>query len=224
MKYILVSLLITQLSFSQVEYPQNYFRSPLDITLVLSGTFAELRTNHFHSGLDIKTQQKVGKNVYTAAEGYVSRIKIQHYGYGKALYVTHPNGYTTVYGHLQSFSPKIEAYIKAKQYEKESYEIEVFPSASDLAVSKDEIIAYSGNTGGSGGPHLHFEIRDNEERPINPLLFGINVNDSKSPLISAVFAYPKDENSYINGKNNRTELRLIPSKGKIIFSNRKVVK
>jgi hypothetical protein len=213
MKYILVSFLITQLSFSQVEYPQNYFRSPLDITLVLSGTFAELRTNHFHSGLDIKTQQKVGKNVYTAAEGYVSRIKIQHYGYGKALYVTHPNGYTTVYGHLQSFSPKIEAYIKAKQYEKESYEIEVFPSASDLAVSKDEIIAYSGNTGGSGGPHLHFEIRDNEERPINPLLFGINVKDSKSPLISAVFAYPKDENSFINGKNNRTELRLIPSKG-----------
>ena len=118
MKKLLLFFLLTQITFAQVEYPKDYFRSPLDITIILSGSFAELRTNHFHSGLDIKTQQKEGKNVYTAAEGYVSRIKIQHYGYGKALYVTHPNGYTTVYGHLQSFSPRIEAYVKAKQYEK----------------------------------------------------------------------------------------------------------
>ncbi len=212
MKKLLLFFLLTQITFAQVEYPKDYFRSPLDITIILSGSFAELRTNHFHSGLDIKTQQKEGKNVYTAAEGYVSRIKIQHYGYGKALYVTHPNGYTTVYGHLQSFSPRIEAYVKAKQYEKESYEIELFPTASELMVATDEIIAYSGNTGGSGGPHLHFEIRDNQERTINPLLFGIPVKDSKPPFVVGVFAYPMDENSFINGNNDRTELRLIPTK------------
>jgi hypothetical protein len=196
--------------FSQSEYPQDYFRDPLDITLVLSGTFAELRSSHFHSGLDIKTQQKTGLKVYAAAEGYVSRIKISHYGYGKALYITHPNGYTTVYAHLQKFSDRLEKYIKECQYDKESFEVEVFPSADELLIAPDEVIAYSGNTGGSGGPHLHFEIRDNQERPINPMLFGIDIKDSKKPFVSAVYAYPKDENAVINGKNERVPLRLIP--------------
>src|SRR5690606_7532888 len=187
-------------------------RNPLDIALVLSGSFAELRTNHFHSGLDIKTQQKTGLNVYAAAEGYVSRIKVQHYGYGKALYVTHPNGYTTVYGHLQEFAPKIEAYLKAKQYEKESYEIELFPTAEELQIMTDEVIAYSGNTGGSGGPHLHFEIRDQQERPVNPLLFGFEVVDSKPPTVTQVFAYPLNENSSVSISNEPVELRLVPTK------------
>jgi len=128
MKYFLIALFIAQFGFSQSPYPQDYFRSPLDVTLVLSGTFAELRSNHFHSGLDIKTQQRTGLKVYGVAEGYVSRIKISHYGYGKALYITHPNGYVSVYAHLSKFSPRIENYIKECQYEKESYEIEVFPS------------------------------------------------------------------------------------------------
>ena len=118
MKKLFLILLISNLGFAQINYPKDYFRNPLDITIVLSGTFAELRSNHFHSGLDIKTQQKTGLKVYAAAEGFVSRIKISHYGYGKALYVTHPNGYTTVYGHLNNFSSKIEAHIKAVQYEK----------------------------------------------------------------------------------------------------------
>jgi len=212
MKHLLAALLVTQITFSQIEYPKEYFRNPLDIALVLSGSFAELRTNHFHSGLDIKTQQKTGLNVYAAAEGYVSRIKVQHYGYGKALYVTHPNGYTTVYGHLQEFAPKIEAYLKAKQYEKESYEIELFPTAEELQIMTDEVIAYSGNTGGSGGPHLHFEIRDPQERPVNPLLFGFEVVDSKPPTVTQVFAYPLNENSSVNNSNERVELRLVPTK------------
>ena len=183
MKKILFFFLLSTSLYSQSEYPQDYFRNPLDITLVLSGTFAELRSDHFHSGLDIKTQRKTGLKVYTASMGYVSRIKISHYGYGKALYVTHPNGYTTVYGHLKKFSPRIEAYIKDCQYEKESYEVEVFPNNTELLVDTDEVIAYSGNTGGSGGPHLHFEIRDNAERPINPMLFGSDTKDSKKPFI-----------------------------------------
>ncbi|RAJ16324.1 M23 family metallopeptidase [Olleya aquimaris] len=198
--------------FSQAQdiYPQDYFRSPLDIELVLSGTFAELRSNHFHSGLDIKTKQREGLNVYATASGYVSRIKVSHYGYGKAIYVTHPNGYVTVYGHVQRFSDKIEAYVKKLQYKKESFEIELFPDLNDLVVTKGDIIAYSGNTGGSGGPHLHYEIRDNQERPINPLLFGLKVKDTKKPLVSSVYAYPINDLSHVNGSNLKQKLRLIP--------------
>ena len=212
MKKILLFFLITCATYAQSEYPQDYFRNPLDITTVLSGTFGELRSSHFHSGLDIKTQQKQGLKVYAAAQGYVSRIKISHYGYGKAIYITHPNGYTTVYGHLQKFSDRLEKYIKECQYEKESFEVEVFPSSDELLIAPDEVIAYSGNTGGSGGPHLHFEIRDNQERPMNPMLFGIGAKDTKRPFVSAVYAYPKDENAIINGKNERVPLRLIPQK------------
>ena len=212
MKQFLILFLLTCSAYGQSEYPQDYFRNPLDISLVLAGTFAELRSTHFHGGLDIKTQQKEGLKVYTAAEGYVSRIKVSHFGYGKALYITHPNGYTTVYGHLKKFSKRLEDYIKECQYEKESYEVEMFPGVEEILVEPNEVIAYSGNTGSSGGPHLHFEIRDNQERPMNPLLFGLEVKDSKAPYVTAVFAYPKDENATINGKNERTELRLIPRK------------
>ncbi|WP_456440604.1 M23 family metallopeptidase [Psychroserpens sp.] len=212
MKYIYLILFISQFGFSQSPYPQDYFRKPLDVTLVLSGTFAELRSNHFHSGLDIKTQQRTGLDVYAAAEGYVSRIKISHFGYGKALYITHPNGYVTVYAHLEKFSPTIEKYIKILQYEKESYEIEVFPSPEELPIKTDEIVAFSGNSGSSGGPHLHFEIRDNAERPINPMLFGIDIKDTKRPVISAIYAYPKNKKSHVNEIKIRKELRLIPNK------------
>ena len=208
---IIVFIVVSQISFAQNPYPQDYFRNPLDVTLVLSGTFAELRSNHFHSGLDIKTQQREGLKVYTAAAGYISRIKISHWGYGKALYITHPNGYTTVYAHLQKFAPKIEAYIKKLQYEKESYEIEVFPKITELLVDTDEVIAYSGNTGGSGGPHLHFEIRDNKERPINPMLFGIDVKDSKRPMILGIYAYPIGQDSHVNNINEKTKLRIVPT-------------
>ena len=200
-----------QFCFSQAEYPLDYFRNPLDIPIILASNFAELRSNHFHSGLDIKTELRQGLNVYTAAEGYVSRIKISYYGYGKALYVTHPNGYTTVYAHLRNFSPKLEKYIKQCQYQKESYEVEVFPGPDELPVTKDEVIAFSGNTGGSTAPHLHFEVRDNQERPLNPMLFGVDIKDTKPPYVTKVYAYAKDENSLVNHSNNKVELRLIPN-------------
>ncbi len=213
MRIILALLLLFSVSLnSQSIYPQDYFSSPLDIPLVLSGTFAELRSNHFHSGMDIKTQQRTGLKVKAAADGYVSRIKISKYGYGKALYVTHPNGYTTVYAHLSKFSPEIESYIKKLQYQKESYEVETFPKPDELLVTKGNLVAYSGNSGGSGGPHLHFEIRDNAERPINPMLFGINIKDSKLPTVTSIYAYPLDENSHVNNSNQKQNLRLIPLK------------
>ena len=202
-------LLVVSFCNAQTPYPQDYFTSPLDITLVLSGTFAELRSNHFHSGLDIKTQGKEGFKTYAAAAGYVSRIKISRYGYGKAVYITHPNGYTTVYAHLQKFAPTIEAYVKKQQYLKELFEIELFPKAEDLKISAKEVIAYTGNTGGSGGPHLHFEIRDKQERPMNPMLFGFDIKDTTKPLVYELYGYPLSEGSHINCETSRVKIRII---------------
>ncbi|MHA6280682.1 M23 family metallopeptidase [Salinimicrobium sp. CAU 1759] len=190
--------------------PTDYFDDPLQVPLALAGTFGELRSNHFHSGLDIKTQQREGLPVYASAEGFVSRINVAHYGYGKALYIQHPNGYTTVYAHLKNFSPRIEEYIKKLQYQKESYEVEVYPTASELPIERGELVANSGNTGGSGGPHLHFEIRDGEQRPMNPLMFGIDLEDTRAPLVSGVYVYPTGEEAHVNGSAQRQKLRLIP--------------
>ncbi|MBU2940326.1 M23 family metallopeptidase [Lacinutrix sp. C3R15] len=213
MRILFISLLLfSTLSYAQSIYPLDYFRSPLDITLVAAGTFGELRSNHFHSGIDLKTQQRQGLNVYGSADGYVSRIKVSHFGYGKALYITHPNGYTTVYGHLQSFSKEIEAYVKKHQYEEESFEIQLFPNPEELPIKKGDIVAYSGNTGGSGGPHLHYEIRDNEERPLNPLLFGLDIKDSTKPIITEVYAYAIGENAHVNKSKRKQKLRLIDNK------------
>lgn len=208
MKLILFLILVTSTCIAQNHYPQDYFGSPLEIPLILSGNFAELRSNHFHSGLDLKTQQRIGLKVLAAADGYVSRIKIQHYGYGKTLYVTHPNGYTTVYAHLSEYSSIIETYVKKHQYEVESYEIEMFPATGELLVSKGELIAYSGNTGGSGGPHLHFEIRDKDELPMNPLLFGYDIKDTSKPVISSLYVYPLGEGSSVNNSLRRQKLKL----------------
>ena len=167
-------LLFFNTSRSQAEYPTDTFSPPLDIPLILAGTFGELRSNHFHAGIDIKTQQRQGLPVYAIADGTVTRIKVSLWGYGKVLYLAHPDGHTSVYAHLQKFSPEIEAYIKRIQYERRSYEIEVFPDFGELSVKKEELIAYTGNTGGSSGPHLHFEIRNSiSEKPVNPLLYGL---------------------------------------------------
>lgn len=201
MKFTLFFLLFSTAIFAQNQYPKDYFKSPLDIPLNLAGDFGELRSNHFHTGLDFKTQQKEGFNVYASADGYVSRIKISSYGYGKAIYITHPNGFTTVYGHLSKASPTIDAYIKATHYKEQSFEIEMFPKPDELPVKQGEIIAFSGNTGGSGGPHLHFEFRDTKtEKIINPMFFGFDtkVVDTKFPVVTTLMAYPIDENAQVS--------------------------
>ncbi len=199
-------LLISAVTQAQDEIPQNYFIKPLKIPTVLAGSFGELRSNHFHSGLDIKTQGRTGLDVVASASGYVSRIKISHYGYGKALYITHPNGYVTVYGHLDSFAGGIKEYVKAKQYEAESYEIELFPNPDELTVTQGQLVAYSGNTGSSGGPHVHFEIRDKNERPMNAQLFGVDVPDNSAPIINDLLVYPLSDSSTVNA--SRTKMRL----------------
>ena len=142
--------------FAQTPYPQNDFRSPVDTTLSLAGNFGEIRPNHFHAGFDIRTNNREGMPIYAVADGYVSRIKISAYGYGKGLYITHPNGYTSVYGHLKSFEINIHSFTSNVQYSKELYEIDTLLPSDLLLVKKGQLIGLSGNTGGSQGPHLHF--------------------------------------------------------------------
>ena len=208
---ILLVVSVFQLQAQKTIDP-NYFSNPLDIPMILSGSFGELRNNHFHSGLDIKTQQRSGVPVYAPADGYVSRIKVGHYGYGKALYIKHPNGYSTVYAHLQKFEPAIQDFVKQNQYKKERYEIELFPKENSLLVKKGDLIAYTGNSGSSGGPHLHYEIRDSYSRPMNPMLFGLEIPDSKDPSITSVFAYPTSNDASVNNSMTPVKLRIIKQK------------
>ncbi|MDF1671934.1 MAG: M23 family metallopeptidase [Vicingaceae bacterium] len=204
-KNFVCSFLLLVIGFNisaQDTIPKNYFRSPLGIPLFLAGNFGELRSNHFHSGLDMKTQGKEGFRIYAAADGYVSRIKISPWGYGKTIYIDHPNGYTTVYAHLKGFSGDIAKETKKYQYQKESWEIDWYPADTLMKVKKGDVIAISGNTGGSGGPHLHFEIRETlSEHPVNPLLFGFEIKDNIKPIIRSITLTPLNDTSYVNNKN-----------------------
>lgn len=181
------------------KFPQDYFSNPLAIELKLAGTFCELRSNHFHTGIDIKTNEKVGLPVLAVADGYVSRVKISATGYGNAIYITHPNGYTSVYGHLSSFAEPLKTYVKNEQYKAKTFEIELLPNFGQFLVKKGEVIAASGNSGSSGGPHLHFEIRNTiTENAINPLLFGIKIKDQIAPKLYSMKLYAMDNGYYAN--------------------------
>ena len=174
MRILIIFFFAFNVVFAQDKYPKDYFRSPMDIPLSAAGYFGELRPNHFHSGVDFRTEKREGIPVYATADGFVSRIKISTVGYGKAIYIDHPNGYTTVYGHLQSAAPAIQEVINKEEYLQKNYEIEIIPQPNEIPVKKGDLIAYSGNTGGSSGPHLHFEFRDTKtEQVINPMLFWV---------------------------------------------------
>lgn len=204
--------LFLQLSvFCQTQYPKDYFRSPMDIPLSAVGFFGELRPNHFHSGVDFRTEKREGIPIYATADGFISRIKVGIGGYGKALYIDHPNGFTTVYGHLQKFADPIQQLTNKEHYAKQEFEIDIKPEANVLSVKKGELIGYSGNTGSSSGPHLHFEFRDTKtEKIINPLLFGFgdDLKDSKAPQVTGMVAYPVTNNSQINGSAKPISLSL----------------
>jgi hypothetical protein len=181
----------TLLGFGQNEIELG---TPLDIPLALSGNFAELRGGHFHAGLDIKTKGRQGLKVKAVEAGSIRRIRVSTSGYGKTLYIEHNNGLTSVYAHLQKFAPKIEAFIKVIQYEKERFEVQQFLRKDELTVTKGEIIGYSGNTGGSFGPHLHFEVRDTDlQTPLNPLRMGLNVQDTQRPQFRQLYLFDDQE-------------------------------
>lgn len=183
---------------AQENYPQNYFRDPLNIPIQLVSNFGELRSDHFHMGLDIRTQSRENLPVYAAAGGYISRIKIEKYGYGRAIYITHPNGYTTVYGHLNFFYTVLEKYLEDKQYKDKSWEQDFDLPANMFPVNKGQFIANSGNTGGSQGPHLHFEIRNSKTGDnINPLLFGLDMPDKIAPVIYGLYWYDRRYSTYV---------------------------
>lgn len=200
------------------QLPEDYFGPPLHGELTCSGSFAELRSNHFHSGVDLRTGGTEGKPVLASADGFVYRIRVGPYGFGKALYLAHPNGYTTVYGHLRNFNTAIENYTQRKQYQSESFDQELYLTAGTLPVKKGDTIAWSGNTGGSGGPHLHFEIRRTaNDQIINPLLFGIKIKDSIDPFIKSILlvkinAVLKDRLGYYPERISRQAPALKKSK------------
>lgn len=201
----LVFIFISQVAISQNKsYPKYSFSSPVKIPITLSGSFGELRPNHFHSGIDIKIGGEEGEKVYSPFDGEVSRIKIQAYGGGKNLYIQHTNGYTTVYMHLQKFSYKIEKYVRNYQYEKQTYEFDITIPKGKILIEKGELIAYAGNSGSSSGPHLHYEIRDTKtENIINPLYFGLEVADTTAPYISSILISPEGEYSRIEGMREK---------------------
>mgnify|MGYP000075876619 CR=1 FL=1 len=176
-------------------YPSNYFQAPVAQALLLSGTFGELRPNHFHAGIDIKSAKGVvGDAVYSAADGFVSRIKVDKSGYGNSLYISHPNGYTTVYAHLDKFKSDIEKFVKAQQYIQKKFEVDINLTHEKFPVSQGDEIGKMGNTGSSNGAHLHFEVREtNTDNPINPLLFGFRVVDNIAPKMHSLKVYSLNE-------------------------------
>ncbi len=178
-------------------YPQGYFRNPLDIPISLAGNFGECRPGHFHSGMDIKTQGKENFAVHAAADGYISRIKLEKGGFGHALYITHPNGYTTLYAHLNRFADPIQKYIVAQQYKTKSWLQDITCTPDQFPVKQGDQIALSGNTGNSYAPHLHFEIRNTKsEHPLNPQLFGFEIKDDIAPKPTQLALYDMSKGVY----------------------------
>lgn len=194
---------------SAQELPQGYFRNPLASDIGLSATFAEFRTGHFHAGIDMRTGGAVDQPVYAAADGYVTKVSISPWGGGKILYIKHPNGYTSVYMHLNGYAGAIGKAVLKEQYAQRSYSITKLFAPGELPVKKGQLVARSGNSGSSGGPHLHFEVRQGgmadlhtHATTINPLLFGLPYRDGIDPTIRGVRVYPEGGEPFEVGKDN----------------------
>ena len=213
---ILALLLTSATLFGQpMKEDFGYFIFPIKpgVRNTLSGTMGELRSTHFHTGIDIRTGGQEGLAVVAAAEGYISRIKVSPSGYGNTLYIMHPNGKTTVYAHLKSFDPTIETYVKAAQYKKESFEVNLFPKSDEFIVEQGDTLALSGNSGSSGGPHLHFDIRDENQNLLNPLSYGFEeVIDTRAPFANTLAIVPFSNSTRVDGEFARTEYKLSSSK------------
>lgn len=215
LRYALIFLgLLTAFELDAQEVDKGYFKNPINpgTRNYLAGNFAELRPNHFHTGLDFKTGGQEGLPILAAADGWVYRIKISSFGYGNVIYLKHPNGKITLYGHLRNFNKELSDYMRKKMYEAKAIDLEVYPEPGELPVKQGQRIADSGNTGGSGGPHLHFEIRDSLERAMDPLLFGFpEIIDKTAPVPLSIAIVPLDIDSRVNGKFARLEVTPVAS-------------
>lgn len=207
MKFLHVLIFLPLATFAQSYQPKDIdfenldLAAPMEIPLILSGNFGEMRGNHFHTGLDIKTKGTTGHKIFAIEEGYISRVRISPWGYGKAIYVDHPNGLTSVYAHLSKFPDAIDSLVYAQQKRLESHTIDEMVLSDSIHVSKGQLIAYSGNSGSSFAPHLHFEIRETAtEHAINPLLFACyrkRIADSRPPTLSGVKFYAITDKGYL---------------------------
>jgi hypothetical protein len=210
MQYISYFILLSGLFISSFVYSQpsvlnnkndGNFSSPVDIPILLSGNYGEIRSTGFHAGIDIKTQQIEGKNVLAADSGYVFRISVQSGSYGKAVYLKHYNGLVTVYGHFSRFEKSLEQYVKDQQYKRKSFTVDLYPEKGMFTFRKGEQIGFSGNTGNSSGPHLHFEIRDESATiPLNVMHYGLPIADHTLPVIKTLAIYPLNNESMVNGR------------------------
>ena len=200
------------------------FTMPMKVKPVVSGSFAELRTNHFHSGIDLTTVGKTGYPVLSVFPGFVSRIKVSTSGYGKAIYVEHPNGLTSVYAHLERYSPRLDSLVRAFQYQKESFEVELHLKPGEVAVGAGESIAFSGNSGSSGGPHLHFELRDTQtQEPVDPLQYMSGIRDDVPPVVYGVKLYPLSPVSKIGSGSQPVYLPVVASGKQYVLKENWVV-
>lgn len=212
-RFLICFLLISNILCAQEKTDYPVYPNPMLIPINLSATFGELRNNAFHAGLDIKTGGRIGEKVYAVADGYVSRIGVSPWGYGNVIYVTHDDGYTSVYAHLDKFNFEIGLYVKKKQMLSMSFAQNIFLEKDEIRVSKGNYLGLSGNSGGSGGPHLHFEIRDANQCPINPLFFGIKIKDGVKPVINGIALYPKELSS-VNGSDKAAYFNIDNKSGK----------
>ena len=208
MKRFFIALIFFHLGVFLLAQPQ--FVPPVNIPIVLNGSFGEIRSNHFHTGIDIRTNGEIGLPVFSIDDGFISRISVSSGGFGNALYVEHPLGYTSVYGHLDRFSPEVDQWVGEQQYKKKSFEVNLFPGNDQFKVEKGQEIAKSGNSGASAGPHLHFEIRHTKnENPVNPLFFGFEVNDKTKPVVENLYVYPLSDNSHVMEATQREQFKLV---------------